>query len=53
VSGRHVARFDYGLYLLVSDNLQLDLNAGGHTLNESTSPFFINGGVSWRMGRKE
>ncbi|MFZ6050770.1 hypothetical protein [Halocola ammonii] len=49
----HIARFDYGLYLLVTDNLQLDLNAGGHTLNSVLNPFFINGGVSWRVGRKQ
>ncbi|MFZ6050769.1 transporter [Halocola ammonii] len=45
----HVSKFDYGIFYLVNEDLQLDINAGGHTINEDSNPFFINAGVSWRI----
>jgi hypothetical protein len=49
----HVSKFDYGIFYVVNKDLQLDINAGGHTINQDSSPFFINGGFSWRVGRKK
>lgn len=45
----HSPKVDYGIFYLLNKNLQLDINAGGHTITGESDPFFINGGISWRM----